>query len=128
VQALLQSFVGAYESADLRGFMALFAPDARENRGGIAAIREDYGQLFAGSDLRRLQLFDVHMVPAAYGMLDVRARYHAGVLMHGASAMGHYSGVMRLVLRPDPQGLRIIQLLRSGEVRSKPHPGPDATR
>lgn len=128
VQTLLQSFVGAYESADLRGFMALFAPDARENRGGIAAIREDYGQLFAGSDLRRLQLFDVHMVPAAYGMLDVRARYHAGVLMHGAAAMGHYSGVMRLVLRPDPQGLRIIQLLRSNEVVSKPHPGSGATR
>ena len=128
VQTLLQSFVGAYESADLRGFMALFAPDARENRGGIAAIREDYGQLFAGSDLRRLQLFDVHVVPAAYGMIDVRARYHAGVLMHGAAAMGHYSGVMRLVLRPDPQGLRIIQLLRSNEVVSKPHPGSGATR
>lgn len=128
MQALLQSFVGAYESADLRGFMALFAPDARENRGGIADIREDYGQLFAGSELRRLQLHDVHIVPAAYGMIDVRVRYHAGVLMRGTPGMASYSGSMRLVLRSDPQGLRIIQLLRSGEVRSKPHPGPDATR
>lgn len=116
VRALLQRFVSAYESADLRDFMALFAPDVRENRGGIAAIREDYGQLFAGSDLRRLQLYDVRIVPAAYGMLDVRVRYQAGVLMHGAPAMADYSGVMRLVLRPGPQGLRIIRLLRSGEI------------
>ncbi len=119
-RALLQRFVSTYESADLRGFMALFAPDARENRGGIAAIREDYGQLFAGSDLRRLQLYDVRIVPAAYGMLDVRVRYQAGVLMHGAPAMADYSGVMRMVMRPEPQGLRIIQLLRSGEVESRP--------
>lgn len=119
-RALLQRFVSAYESADLHGFMALFAPDARENRGGIAAIREDYGQLFAGSDLRRLQLYDVRIVPAAYGMLDVRVRYQAGVLMHGAPAMAVYSGVMRMVMRPEPQGLRIIQLLRSGEVESRP--------
>ena len=120
VRALLQRFVSTYESADLRDFMTLFAPDARENRGGLAAIREDYGQLFAGSDLRRLQLYDVRIVPAAYGMLDVRVRYQAGVLMHGSPAMAHYSGDMRLVLRPDPSGLRIIQLLRSGEAEGKP--------
>ncbi len=120
VRALLQRFVSTYESADLRGFMALFAPDARENRGGVAAIREDYGQLFAGSDLRRLQLYDVRIVPAAHAMIDVRVRYHAGVLMHGASSMAEYSGAMHLVLRSDPQGLRIIQLLRGDEAEIKP--------
>ena len=124
VQALLQRFVSTYESADLRGFMTLFAPDARENRGGIAAIREDYGQLFAGSDLRRLRLYDVRIVPAAHAMIDVRVRYHAGVLMHGASSMADYSGGMHLVLRPDPQGLRIIQLLRGDEVEIKPAGAP----
>ena len=124
VRALLQRFVSTYESADLRGFMALFAPDARENRGGVAAIREDYGQLFAGSDLRRLQLYDVRIAPAAHAMIDVRIRYRAGVLMHGASSMAEYSGAMHLVLRSDPQGLRIIQLLRGDEAEIKPTGAP----
>jgi hypothetical protein len=124
VRALLQRFVSTYESADLDGFMKLFAPDARENRGGIAAIREDYGQLFAGSDLRRLQLYDLRIVPAAHAMIDVRVRYRAGVLMHGAASMADYSGGLHLLLRPDPQGLRIIQLLRGDEVEIKPRSAP----
>ncbi len=124
VRALLRRFVSTYESADLGGFMKLFAPDARENRGGIAAIREDYGQLFAGSDLRRLQLYDLRIVPAAHAMIDVRVRYRAGVLMHGASSMADYSGGLHLVLRPDPQGLRIIRLLRGNEVEIKPRSAP----
>ena len=120
VRALLQRFVSTYESADLRGFMALFAPDARENHGGAAAIRKDYGQLFAGSDLRRLQLYDVRIVSTAHATIDVSVRYHAGVLVHGASSMTEYSGAMHLVLRSDPQGLRIIQLLRGEEAEIKP--------
>lgn len=124
VRALLQRFVSTYESADLGGFMKLFAPDARENRGGIADIRKDYGQLFAGSDMRRLQLYDLQIEPAAHALIDVRVHYRAGVLMHGAPSMADYSGDLHLVLRPDPQGLRIVQLLRGDEVGIKPRSAP----
>ena len=117
--AILNHFVSSYDSADLRGLMALFAPDARGYNGSLADIGRHYSQLFARTFRRNLHVYDVLVRPGAHGTTDVHLRYNDQMLFRGRSAAVTFSGVLHLVLRPGPQGLRIVQLMRGHAHRAR---------
>lgn len=51
-----QAFTAAYANGDLPALLGLFSADARNNRGGLQAIREDYASMFASTSRRALDL------------------------------------------------------------------------
>ena len=79
--ALPRDFASAYAKGDLLRIMRLFTPDAVNNRGGIAAIAEDYDHLFHDSTLHELRLDDLEWVVHAdrivgSGTFDARIRHN----------------------------------------------------
>lgn len=67
VLAFLGHFQVAYERGELAEFMDLFAADARNNRGGRDAIREDYDMLFASTRSRQIHFEDLQWTDAERG-------------------------------------------------------------
>ncbi len=79
--ALPRDFASAYAMGDLPRVMRLFTPDAVNNRGGIAAIAEDYDHLFHDSTLHELRLDDLEWVVHAdrivgSGTFEARIRHN----------------------------------------------------
>ena len=79
--ALPRDFASAYAKGDLPRVMRLFTPDAVNNRGGIAAIAEDYDHLFHDSTLHELRLDDLEWVVHAdrivgSGAFEARIRHN----------------------------------------------------
>ena len=55
LDALMSSFIKAYESANLNSILSLFAPNARTNkRTTLAGIKSDYEALFGSTSLRQM--------------------------------------------------------------------------
>lgn len=77
-KAMLPLFIGRYRQGDIEGFMDLFSRGARNNRGDRAAIAEDYGRLFAGSQRRELDVSQLQW-RSQDGDIVLRARYRSKV-------------------------------------------------
>ncbi|HEX5754964.1 MAG TPA: DnaJ domain-containing protein [Arenimonas sp.] len=104
--ALLEQFQRSYGAGDLQALMRLFTGDARNNRGGLNAISEDYEQLFRASDSRRIEWSE----PVWLGNGDrgsVSARYRATVLPSGELRPNTVEGDIRFDLRRDGDVARI---------------------
>ncbi|MCX7034404.1 MAG: DnaJ domain-containing protein [Arenimonas sp.] len=95
---LLRRFSQAYEAGDISALMRLFTPDARNNRGGLAAIAYDYQSLFSTSDARELRLSPTGWLARDDGG-TVLARYEAVVLVDGRPRPDITRGDIRFDLR-----------------------------
>lgn len=107
--ALLVAFVDRYAAGDLPGLLSLFANDARIERGGLAAIAEDYGQLFRDSSDRRLALSNIQWQHPPDGWV-AEGRFVASVARAHSASVRQVAGSIRFTLRADAIGLRIIRL------------------
>ncbi|NCO18787.1 MAG: DnaJ domain-containing protein [Gammaproteobacteria bacterium] len=107
--ALLVAFVDRYAAGDLPGLLSLFADDARIERGGLAAIAEDYGQLFRDSSDRRLALSNMQWQHPPDGWV-AEGRFVASVASEQFASVRQVAGSIRFTLRADAPGLRIVRL------------------
>lgn len=104
--ALLAAFQRNYGAGDLQGLLGLFTGDARNNRGGLKAIGEDYEQLFRSTDSRRIEWREpVWLGNGARG--NVSARYRATVLPSGELRPNIVEGDIRFDLRLEGDSVRI---------------------
>lgn len=96
--ALLRRFSQAYQAGDIGALMRLFTQDARNNRGGRAAIAYDYQSLFSTTDTRELRLS-----PSGWMARDdggtVLARYEAVVRAGGRPRADVTRGDIRFDVR-----------------------------
>jgi hypothetical protein len=104
--ALVRRFATAYEAGDLAGLMRLFTSDARNNRGSLAAIFEDYDALFARTQARSLDLQVVGWIDrGTHGTL--LARYTASVTPVGERRRADTGGDILFDVRRDVGVARI---------------------
>lgn len=60
LKQVLENFASAYRAGDIERFMALFAPDAKTNDDStLQGIRDDYIELFASTESRKIDLSDM---------------------------------------------------------------------
>lgn len=112
-QTALQRFLQLYRAGDLDAFMAQFSRDARTNRGGRDAIREDYARLFLQSKRRELEFSQGHWQPVPDGM-RFTADYRSKVLYHGDVLAERSSGGIDILFGLDAGQVRIASLLVTG--------------
>ena len=112
-QTALQRFLQLYRAGDLDAFMAQFSRDARTNRGGRDAIREDYARLFLQSKRRELEFSQAQWQPVPGGM-RFTADYRSKVLYHGDVLAERSSGGIDILFGLDAGQVRIASLLVTG--------------
>ncbi|WP_295577853.1 DnaJ domain-containing protein [uncultured Lamprocystis sp.] len=99
VETLIDRYTAAYRQGDLDGVMALFAPGARGKDGSDRErIRRDYGLLFNGFQVRRLQLLGLRR--GLHGdSASVAARYELWLRGRRNGQLAELGGAIRLKLR-----------------------------
>lgn len=108
--ALLEQFRRNYAGGDLAALLGLFTADARNNRGGLTAIAEDYERLFKQSDRRDIDWVDpVWLGNGNRG--SITARYRATLLHSGKLRASKVEGDIRFDLRLDGDAVRIERVL-----------------
>ena len=90
--------------------MQLFTADARNNRGGLDSIAEDYTRLFAATSQRKIQFTNMQWIdqPAS---LRMRAKYKSSVRNKGQLIPKSSSGGIELVFAGERGQMLIQQIL-----------------
>lgn len=109
-QAALQRFVQLYRAGEIEPFMAQFSADARNNRGGRQAIREDYARLFLQSKRRDLA-FSATQWQAVPGGMRFKADYRSKVAYQGQLTGERNSGRIEIVFRREDGQVRIASVM-----------------
>lgn len=109
-QAALQRFVQLYRAGEIDAFMAQFSADARNNRGGRQAIREDYARLFQQSKRRDLS-FNAPQWQALPGGMRFKADYRSKVAYEGQLTGERNSGRIEIVFRREDGQVRIASVM-----------------
>lgn len=109
-QDALKRFLQMYRAGNLDVFMTQFSADAKNNRGGSDAIKEDYGRLFLQSKRRDLEFSQAQWQPMPGG-IRFKANYRSKVLYEGDLVAERNSGRIEMVFRMDSGQLRIASIL-----------------
>lgn len=109
-KAALQRFVQLYRAGEIEPFMAQFSSDARNNQGGLQAIREDYTRLFRLSKRRELAFNDGRWQVAA-GSMRFQADYRSKVGYDGQVLAERNSGRIEIEFRMEGGQVRIAHIL-----------------
>jgi hypothetical protein len=116
-EAVLAAFSVAYARGDLPGLLSLFSADARNNRGDLVAIAEDYEQFFAGSGWRSIDFADVQLIQDDSGA-TATAYFAAQIKPLSKSKMVKVSGRIQFDLRKDAGRVVIARLLHEEAPRA----------
>lgn len=109
-QDALKRFLQMYRAGNLDVFMTQFSADAKNNRGGRDAIKEDYARLFLQSKRRDLEFSQAQWQPMPGG-IRFKANYRSKVLYEGDLVAERNSGRIEMVFRMDSGQLRIASIL-----------------
>jgi hypothetical protein len=112
VLAFLSHFQVAYERGELVEFMDLFSADARNNRGGREAIREDYSRLFTNSRSRQIFFENLRWQGDGQGG-ELQGRFLARVEPLHGRRIAETQGEIRLGLVVEHGEPRIALVLHS---------------
>ena len=109
-QIIVNKFSQRYQQGNINSFMQLFTADARNNRGGLDSIAEDYSRFFAITSQRKIQFTNIQWIdqPPA---LRMRAKYVSSVRNKGQLIPKSSSGGIELVFAGERGQLLIQQIL-----------------
>ena len=109
-QIIVNTFSQRYQQGNINSFMQLFTADARNNRGGLDSIAEDYSRFFAITSQRKIQFTNIQWMdqPPA---LRMRAKYVSSVRNKGQLIPKSSSGGIELVFAGERGQLLIQQIL-----------------
>lgn len=116
-EAVLAAFSVAYARGDLPELLSLFSADARNNRGGLVAIAEDYEQFFAGSGWRSIDFADMQLIQDDGGA-TATAYFAAQIQPLRKGKMVKVSGRIQFDLRQDAGRVVIERLLHEEAPRA----------
>ena len=110
LDALVNSFIDAYERGDLEKLTALFSPTARTNdKNNLESIRQDYRDLFNSSSFRLLNIFNLRWEPSHNAIKGI-GDYEIGIAMDKSGIARTLHGKIQFVIGKVNDQLRITRL------------------